>query len=135
MDRPRLLLIPEFTELTWAIKPQLSEWADVVSYDPPGVGAEPLPEGDIASMSRHVVVERGLEKLEGDAALFWADADSEPLRILDTFPMPLCACYRIRQSSLPIRSATFGYNDAKRQFYYGLHPGCLITASGFIWAA
>src|ERR1700744_5915064 len=29
--------------------------------------------------------------------LFWADADLEPMRILDTFPMPLCACYRIRQ--------------------------------------
>jgi pimeloyl-ACP methyl ester carboxylesterase len=68
MDRPRLFLIPEFTELTWTIKPQLSEWADVVSYDPPGVGVEPLPEGDIASMSRHVVVERGLEKLD---ALGW----------------------------------------------------------------
>lgn len=45
MTRPRLLLTPMFTELVWGVKPQLEEWADVVSYDPPGVGAEPLPEG------------------------------------------------------------------------------------------
>jgi pimeloyl-ACP methyl ester carboxylesterase len=68
MARPRLFLIPEFTELTWTIKPQLSEWADVVSYDPPGVGSEPLPEGDLASMTRDVVVEHALEKLD---ALDW----------------------------------------------------------------
>src|SRR5215207_387419 len=64
MARPRLFLIPEFTELTWTIKPLLSEWADVVSYDPPGVGTEPLPAGDPASMTRDVVVDRGLEKLD-----------------------------------------------------------------------
>jgi pimeloyl-ACP methyl ester carboxylesterase len=64
MDRPRLLLVPEFTELTWTIKPQLSEWAEVVSYDPPGVGIEPLPTGDPAEMTRDVVVDRGLEKLD-----------------------------------------------------------------------
>jgi len=39
MGRPRLLLIPEFTEVTWTIKPRLEEWAEVASYDPPGVGA------------------------------------------------------------------------------------------------
>lgn len=64
--------------------------------------------------------------------LRWADADLEPFRILDTFPMPLCACYRIRQSSQPISSSTFGYNHSKRQFYFGLRPGCLITCSGFV---
>ena len=41
MARPRLFLVCEFTELQWAIKPQLEEWADVVSYDLPGVGTEP----------------------------------------------------------------------------------------------
>jgi hypothetical protein len=64
--------------------------------------------------------------------LFWADADLEPLRILDSFPLPLCACYRIRQSTLPISGATFGYNSSKKQFYHGLHPQLLITGSGFI---
>jgi hypothetical protein len=64
--------------------------------------------------------------------LFWADADLEPLRLMDSFPLPLCACYRIRQSSLPISGATFGYNAAKKQFFHGLHPQLLLTGSGFI---
>jgi hypothetical protein len=64
--------------------------------------------------------------------LFWADADLEPLRLLDSFPLPLCACYRIRQSTLPISGATFGYNASKKQYFYGLHPQLLITGSGFI---
>lgn len=64
--------------------------------------------------------------------LYWADADLEPIRLLDTFPMPLCACYRIRQSTLPIRDANFAYNSSKKQYYYGLHPGLLLTASGYI---
>jgi hypothetical protein len=64
--------------------------------------------------------------------LFWADADLEPLRLLDSFPLPLCACYRIRQSSRPISGATFGYNAAKKQFFHGLRPQLLLTGSGFI---
>lgn len=64
--------------------------------------------------------------------LFWADADLEPLRLLDSFPLPLCACYRIRQSTQPISGATFGYNASKKQYFHGLHPQLLITASGFI---
>lgn len=66
------------------------------------------------------------------AILFWADADLEPLRLLDSFPLSLCACYRIRQSTLPVSGATFGYNASKKQFYHGLHPQLLITGSGFI---
>jgi hypothetical protein len=42
--RPRLLLVPSFTELEWGIRPQLEEWADVATCDVPGVGTEPLPE-------------------------------------------------------------------------------------------
>jgi DDE family transposase len=67
-----------------------------------------------------------------EALLFWADADVEPLRLLDSFPLPLCACYRIGQSSLPISGATFGYNEAKKQFFHGLRPQLLLTGSGFI---
>jgi pimeloyl-ACP methyl ester carboxylesterase len=44
-DRPRILLIPSLTELEWIIRPRLDEWADVASYDAPGVGAEPAAEG------------------------------------------------------------------------------------------
>jgi pimeloyl-ACP methyl ester carboxylesterase len=66
MSRPRLLLMSEFTELQWAIKPLLAEWADVLSFDLPGVGEEPLPAGmaDIGDLTREAVVERGLEKLD-----------------------------------------------------------------------
>jgi pimeloyl-ACP methyl ester carboxylesterase len=43
--RPQLLLIPSYTELEWAIRPELERWAEVATFDPPGVGREPLPEG------------------------------------------------------------------------------------------
>jgi pimeloyl-ACP methyl ester carboxylesterase len=43
--RPRLLLVPPFTELQWTIKPDLAEWGEVATYDPPGVGEQPLPNG------------------------------------------------------------------------------------------
>jgi hypothetical protein len=66
------------------------------------------------------------------AILGWADADLEPLRLLDSFPLPLCACYRLGQSTLPISGATFGRNASKKQFFHGLRPQLLITASGFI---
>jgi pimeloyl-ACP methyl ester carboxylesterase len=45
MSRPRILLVPALTELEWTIRPLLEEWADVASYDAPGVGAEPPAEG------------------------------------------------------------------------------------------
>lgn len=59
--RPRLLLVPEFTELEWSkIRPRLEEWAEVASYDPPGVGEEPPAE----RLDRHAIVDRGLEELD-----------------------------------------------------------------------
>ena len=61
MDRPRLLLVPEFTEIEWSgIRPKLEEWAEVASYDPPGVGEEPRTE----RLNREAIVERGLEELD-----------------------------------------------------------------------
>lgn len=44
-ERARLLLMPSLTELEWTIRPLLEEWAEVASYDAPGVGEEPLIEG------------------------------------------------------------------------------------------
>ena len=43
-DRPRILLMPSLTELEWIIRPLLEEWAEVASYDAPGVGDEPAAE-------------------------------------------------------------------------------------------
>jgi pimeloyl-ACP methyl ester carboxylesterase len=64
LSRPRLLLVPGFTELDWVIKPRLEEWAEVASYDPPGVGGEPLPDGDPESFTPELFVERGEAELE-----------------------------------------------------------------------
>ena len=74
------------------------------------------------------------EALRGfrQALLSWADADREPVRLLDSFPMPLCECYRISQSSQPISGSGFAFNSSKKIFYFGLHPGLIMTESGFI---
>jgi hypothetical protein len=63
MERPRLLLVSEFTELQWTIKPTLEEWAEVASFDPPGVGGEPLPTGNVLTVE--LIARRGLDELEG----------------------------------------------------------------------
>ena len=70
---PPLLLVPSFTELEWGIRPQLEEWAEVASFDMPGVGAESLPT-DLAidtrraeeslSRWREAGVARGLEEVD-----------------------------------------------------------------------
>jgi pimeloyl-ACP methyl ester carboxylesterase len=39
----RLLLVPSFTELEWGIRPLLEDWADVASFDAPGIGETELP--------------------------------------------------------------------------------------------
>ena len=71
---------------------------------------------------------RGLRQ----AILSWAGEDVQPLRLLDSFPMPLCACYRIRQSNQPISGSSFAYNSSKKEYYFGLHPGLLLTENGYI---
>lgn len=60
MARPRLLLVPWITELEWRIKPLLEEWADVASYDCPGVGDVPSVEPHDAD----AVIDRGLAELD-----------------------------------------------------------------------
>src|SRR4051794_32634521 len=60
----RLLLCPQFTEVEWAIAPQLSEWAEVATFDAPGVGDEPLPVDHPELFDRDLVVRRGLQELE-----------------------------------------------------------------------
>jgi hypothetical protein len=64
--------------------------------------------------------------------LFWADADLEPYRIMDSFPLPLCACYRIHQSNQPVDGSAFGRCASKRTFFFGLRPQLLVTLSGFL---
>ncbi len=62
MPRHRILLCPQFTELEWAIAPRVREWAEVATFDAPGVGDEPLP-GGAADFSRESVVQRALEEV------------------------------------------------------------------------
>jgi hypothetical protein len=59
-ERPRLLLVPQLTELEWVIHPLLEEWAEVATYDAPGVGQEP-PVDEFGS---EAVARRGLEEIE-----------------------------------------------------------------------
>jgi pimeloyl-ACP methyl ester carboxylesterase len=40
---PRLLLVPSFTELEWGIRPSLQAWADVATFDAPGIGDTEIP--------------------------------------------------------------------------------------------
>ncbi len=64
MTKPRIFLVPVWTELEWTIRPLLEEWAEVASYDPTGgTGAHAEPE-----LSRQWLVDRGLEELD---ALGW----------------------------------------------------------------
>lgn len=60
MRRPRLLIVPQLTELEWTIKPLLAEWAEVASYDAPGVGEE----APVEPFGPSAIAERGLEELE-----------------------------------------------------------------------
>ena len=64
MPQPRLLLCPQFTEVEWTIAPQLSDWAEVATFDAPGVGKEPLPGGDVLRLDREQVVQRALQEVD-----------------------------------------------------------------------
>jgi hypothetical protein len=58
--QPRILLVPSLTELEWLIKPQLEEWAEVASFDAPGVGGEPRSK----TLDREAIIQRALLELE-----------------------------------------------------------------------
>ena len=73
MSASRLLLVPSFTELEWGIRPGLEEWAEVASFDTPGVGDEPVPDDvevdpdrapELLARWREAAVERGLEEVD-----------------------------------------------------------------------
>jgi pimeloyl-ACP methyl ester carboxylesterase len=64
LSRPRILLCPQFTEVEWAIAPQLSEWAEVATFDAPGVGDEPIPGDERTRLDREMVVQRALQEID-----------------------------------------------------------------------
>jgi hypothetical protein len=55
-----LLLVPLLTELEWVIRPRLEEWAEVATFDVPGVGEEPAVE----PLDRQAVIDRALAELD-----------------------------------------------------------------------
>lgn len=60
MERPRLLLVPTATEVEWKIRPLLEEWAEVASFDAPGVAGEPEPD----ELSPESIARRGVQEIE-----------------------------------------------------------------------
>lgn len=74
VSAPRLLLVPSFTELEWGMRPALERWAEVASFDTPGVGDTPLPSdlridasrepSELLRLWRAAAVERGLEEVD-----------------------------------------------------------------------
>jgi pimeloyl-ACP methyl ester carboxylesterase len=64
VTRPRILLCPQFTEVEWVIVPQLEQWAEIATFDSPGVGGQPMPGGDVRGLTREVIADRGLEEVE-----------------------------------------------------------------------
>jgi pimeloyl-ACP methyl ester carboxylesterase len=95
VTRPRILLVPSFTELEWGgIRPELEEWADVATFDTPGVGNEPMPPGvriepDGADESlaawRQAAAERGWREVESRGwtrLVVVGDSDGGPTAVL-----------------------------------------------------
>ena len=56
----RILLVPSLTELEWPITPLIEEWAEVASFDAPGVGDQPPADGHLL----HASARRGLLELD-----------------------------------------------------------------------
>src|SRR5919201_3735057 len=72
MTRPRLLLVPSFTELEWGIRPSLEEWAEVASFDAPGIGKSKVPfslddsigSSELLSRWREAAARIGLDEVD-----------------------------------------------------------------------
>jgi hypothetical protein len=52
--------VPDLTELEWLIKPDVEQWAEVATFDVPGVGNEPRT----SQLNRQAIVDRGIAELE-----------------------------------------------------------------------
>ena len=59
-------------------------------------------------------------------------AATDPIRIVDGCPLPLCVLTRAPRSRLFAGAAAYGYCAAKKQPYYGFHGHLMITVDGVI---
>jgi hypothetical protein len=78
--QPRLLLVPHITELEWVIKPELEEWAEVATFDVPGVGMEPPVE----PLDRQAIIDRALRELDRrdwDSFILVCDGSGHPTAV------------------------------------------------------
>jgi IS5 family transposase len=59
-------------------------------------------------------------------------AATDPVRLVDGCPLPVCVLTRASQCRVFPEVADFGYCAAKNQYYYGLHGHLLVTFDGVI---
>jgi hypothetical protein len=80
MARPHLLLVPLLTEVEFLIRPELEEWAEVATFDVPGVGDEPPVE----PLDRQALVDRALLEVDRrgwDSYVVVSDGSALPVGI------------------------------------------------------
>jgi hypothetical protein len=68
------------TELEWVIRPQLEQWADVATFDVPGIGDEP----PVDRLDRQAIVDRALLELDRrawDSYILVCDGSALPVGI------------------------------------------------------
>lgn len=81
-ERPRLLLVPSMSELEWgSILPLLEEWAEVATYDLPGLGETESSQPLDAALSVAVGVEE-LERRAWSNAIIVGDQFGSALAVL-----------------------------------------------------
>jgi hypothetical protein len=87
MTRPRLFLVPHITELEWVIRPHLEEWAEVATFDLPGVGVEPPVE----RLDRQAIIDRALVELDRrgwDSYILVCDGSALPTGVRIAYARP-----------------------------------------------
>jgi pimeloyl-ACP methyl ester carboxylesterase len=141
MSRFRIVLVPSLTELEWAIRPLIEEWAEVASFDAPGVGDEPPHEGNMLEASAR----RGLAELDRrrwDRCVIVGDEYGAGVAARMAASRPAAvqalvlghACLRFRRegerpslspdvSGLLLRLADLDFRAFARQMFTGWDPG------------
>ena len=102
------------------IAPQVAEWAEVATFDAPGVGEEPIPGGVLERLDREMVVDRGLEEVRrrgSDSYFVAGDAygTATAVRLAIEDPEPVLG--------LALGHASLDYNSAGERPSYRRYGG------------